>query len=403
MGMRRSPRELPDDSLRAHCADSLATLEKNHLLRQMREVESAQGTEIKVADRPLLNFASNDYLGFAGHPALAAAATAAIASFGAGSGASRLVCGNLSPHVALEDAIAQLKGTEAALAFSSGYAAALGAIPALVGRGDVVILDKLCHACLVDAARLSGARIRVFHHNDVSHLESHLEWADSGGTRSLILVESLYSMDGDIAPLRAIVKAKDQHNAWLLVDEAHSTGVFGAGGVGLCGQLGLSDRVDIQMGTLSKALGSSGGFIAGSRQLIDFLINRARSFIFSTGPSPAAVAAARAAIGLSAGPEGDARRAALWDNIRHAADAIKPFWPEPPLPESPILPLIIGNESRATSIADALRENGIWIPAIRYPTVARGKARLRLSLSANHTPAQIAALVKALRSITENA
>lgn len=399
MGMKAS-KSTSVESLRAYCTESLTRLRGQHLLRQMAEVESAQGTEIRVAGRPLLNFASNDYLGLAGHPALAEAAAKAVSSFGAGSGASRLICGNLKPHLELEAAIAELKGTQAALAFSSGYAAALGTIPALVGNGDVIVLDKLCHACLVDAARLSGAKIRVFHHNDVPQLESHLAWAESGGNRTLVIVESIYSMDGDTAPLREIVKTKEKHRAWLMVDEAHATGVLGHAGAGLCRHLGISDRVEIQMGTLSKALGASGGFIAGDHELIDFLVNRARSFIFSTGASPAAVATARAAVNLSLGPEGDERRSALWRNVDRLARGLKRFWPDSPTAESPILPLIIGEESRAMAIAQSLRENGIWIPAIRYPTVARGKARLRISVSADHTEQQIDALIEALRSNT---
>ncbi|HPA19694.1 MAG TPA: 8-amino-7-oxononanoate synthase [Verrucomicrobiae bacterium] len=387
------------DALRAHCANALAALEGQNLLRRMREVDSAQGTEIVVGGRCLLNFSSNDYLGLANHPAIADAAHEAVARFGTGSGASRLVCGNLAPHAALENAIARLKGTGAALAFSSGYAAALGTIPALVGRGDAIILDKLCHACLVDAARLSGARVRVFRHNDMAQLEEHLRWAASSDMRALVLVESVYSMDGDAAPLRAIVEAKDRHGAWLLVDEAHATGIFGPGGAGLCRELGVSERVEIQMGTLSKAFGSSGGFIAGDRELIDLLINRARSFIFSTGPAPAAVAAARAAVELSSGPEGDVRRTALWANINDLATELQDLWPDPPKGESPILPLIVGAENSALAIAGALRERGLWIPAIRYPTVARAKARLRVSLSAAHTRAQVAALVEALRAV----
>lgn len=385
--------------LRDFCAGALAALEGMDLRRQMREVGSAQGTEILVGGKRLLNFSSNDYLGLANHPALAEAAREAIARFGSGSGASRLISGNLGPHTALEEAIARLKGTPAALAFSSGYAAALGTIPALVGRNDAILLDKLCHACLVDAARLSGAKMRVFRHNDVGQLEDHLRWADGRGTKALVLVESVYSMDGDVAPLRGIVEAKERHGAWLMVDEAHATGIFGPGGAGLARERGLADRVDIQMATLSKALGTSGGFIAGSRELIDLLVNRARSFIFSTGPSPANAAAARAAIETSMGPDGDARRTALWANVNDLAAQLDTAWPDPPKGESPILPLIVGPEGDALALAAALRHRGLWVPAIRYPTVARGKARLRVSLSASHTPEQLATLVGALADL----
>lgn len=389
----------PDRQLDRHCTRELAALESADLLRRLHVVDSPQGPILAVGGRRFVNFSSNDYLGLAAHPALAEAAREAVGRFGAGSGASRLVCGNLAPHAGLEEDIARMKGAEACLVFSSGFAAALGAIPALVGRDDTIILDKLCHASLVDAARLSGARLRVFRHNDVGQLESHLQWAEGRGGKILVLVESVYSMDGDIAPLDAIVDVKDRHGAWLLVDEAHATGVFGPEGAGLCREFGVTGRVEVQMGTLSKALGSSGGFIAGCRPLIDLLVNRARSFIYSTGPAIAASAAARAAIALATGPEGEARRQALWNNVKAVASSLAGTWPDPPQGVSPILPLIAGSEDRALALAASLRRGGFWVPAIRWPTVPRGKARLRVSLSAAHVPDQITALLEALRSV----
>lgn len=358
--------------------------------------------------RSLVNFSSNDYLGLANHPALEEAARAEAGGFGAG--ASRLVCGTLAAHERLEEVIAGFKRTPAALTFSSGYAAAMGTIPALCTKDDVIVLDKLCHACLVDAARLSGAHLRVFPHNDLSKLESHLRWANATHpqARVLVLAESVYSMDGDHAPLREIVELKDRHGAWLFLDEAHGVGVLGAHGRGLADAAGVADRIEIQMGTLGKALGAHGAYIAGSTSLRQFLINRARSFIYSTAPPAPVAAAARAAIEILSSSEGAARLAALWDNIRALPRAISnlPECDSRALsitsPQSAIIPIIIGSEERAMSASAALLHEGFLVPAIRYPTVSRATARLRITLSAEHSPEDIAGLAAALgRSVGE--
>jgi 8-amino-7-oxononanoate synthase len=261
--------------------------------RELRRVDSPQVPRARVAGRELLNFSSNDYLGLANHPLLKEAAIKAVEQFGCGSGASRLICGSLAPHHELEEALAAFKGVEAALSFSSGYAAAVGTICALMGKDDVLALDKLVHASIIDAARLSGAKLRIFAHNDLNELEEILKWA-GGRTaaplprrpRVLIVTESVFSMDGDHAPLRETVQLKETYGAWLMVDEAHATGLFGRARRGLAEELQVSDRIEIQMGTLGKALGSSGGFIAGSRPLIELLVNRARTFIFPPRPCP---------------------------------------------------------------------------------------------------------------------
>jgi 8-amino-7-oxononanoate synthase len=371
----------------------LSLLEKQGLRRSLRVVESSRGTLITIAGRELVNFSSNDYLGLASHPEIASAMAEAAQRWGTGSTASRLICGTSTEHAALEEELAAAKGTEAALVFSTGVAAATGTIPALVGRGDVVILDKLAHACLIDGVHASGAKMRVFPHNDLAKLESHLRWArETHPTgRHLIVTESVFSMDGDLAPLREIVELKDRHGAILFLDEAHAVGVRGRGAQGLAGELGLADRIEIQMGTLGKALGVSGGYIAGSRPLIDFLINRARSFIFSTAPSPAIAAASRASLRIVQSPEGDALRTRLQENLRLFADAIKAK-----LPPSAIMPLILGGEERAMSEGARLQEAGFFVPAIRYPTVPRKTARLRITFSAAHAPGQIGALAEAL-------
>ena len=372
----------------------LSSLEKQGLRRSLRVVESSQGTLITIAGRELVNFSSNDYLGLASHPEIASAMAEAAQRWGAGSTASRLICGTSAEHAALEEEIAAAKRTEAALVFSTGVAAATGTIPALVSRGDVVILDKLAHACLIDGVHASGAKMRVFPHNDLAKLESHLKWARETHPkgRTLIVTESVFSMDGDLAPLREIVQLKDRHGAILFLDEAHAVGVRGRGAQGLAGELGLAERIEIQMGTLGKALGVSGGYIAGSRPLIDFLINRARSFIFSTAPSPAIAAASRASLRIVQSPEGDALRTRLQENLSLFAGAMKAK-----LPQSAIMPLILGGEERALSEAARLQEAGFFVPAIRYPTVPRKTARLRITLSATQSHEQIRRLAEAIQ------
>jgi 8-amino-7-oxononanoate synthase len=390
-------------SLDEELKQRLAGLREQDLFRELRRVDSAQGSHIQIGGKKLLNFSSNDYLGFANHPALKEAAIRAIEKFGTGAGASRLICGSLAPFHELEEALANFKKTEAALTFSTGYAAALGAICALVGKDDVIIIDKLVHACIVDAARLSGAKIRVFAHNDLNDLEHKLKWTVADSRHSslvtrhvLIVTESIFSMDGDAAPLREIVSLKEKYGAWLMVDEAHATGIFGQNGRGLADALGISERIEIQMGTLGKALGASGGYICGSRWLVDFLTNRARSFIFSTAPVPAAAAAVMAGIKLVQSNEGETRRKILFARVTELNSKLK-------IKSSKlcgaIIPLILGDENKAVAAATKLRGQNIFVPAIRFPTVARGAARLRVTLTAAHSEADVAELVAALAQL----
>ena len=369
------------------------------LFRELRRVDSAQSPRIEIGGESFLNFSSNDYLGLANHPALRQAAIRAIEKFGAGAGASRLICGSLAPFHELEETLAAFKGVEAALSFSTGYAAALGTITALVGKDDIIILDKLVHASIVDAARLSGAKLRVFDHNDLNDLEKILIWAAKNihhSPRVLIVTESIFSMDGDAAPLREIVALKEKFGAWLMVDEAHATGLFGEKRRGLAEESGVSGQIEIQMGTLGKALGASGGYICGPRRLIELLVNRARSFIFSTAPVPAAAAAATAGIQIVQSAEGEKLREQLWQRV---AEFCSKFETRNSKPKSAILPIIIGDETKAIEAAARLRGQGIFVPAIRYPTVARGAARLRVTISAAHTAKDVSQLVAALSEI----
>ena len=377
--------------------DDLEAIRDAGLWRELQEIESAQAARITFGGREFSNFSSNDYLGLAGHPALGQAARSAVEQFGVGSGASRLVCGSLQPHHELESVLAKWQGTEAALVFSTGFAAAQGVLTSLLGRGDVVILDKKAHASMIDAAKLSGATLRVFRHNDLENLEKLLQWAADRGGRVLVATESVFSMDGDRAPLAGIVDLKERYGAWLMLDEAHAVGLYGPLGQGLAAAGGLAGRIEIRMGTQGKAVGAAGGFICGSRQLVDLLVNKARSFIFSTAPSPAASAAARAGVELIRSAEGQSLRDQLWqrvDELRRGAAALG--W-ETPAEPSAILPLIVGEEAKAVATMERLREAGFFIPAIRYPTVARNEARLRVTVSASHTSADVQALLDALR------
>ena len=382
-------------------ASELAELRARSLLRSLREMDSPQQPTVELAGKKLINFSSNDYLGLATEPALREAAKAAIDQYGVGAGASRLVCGTLSPHVRLEEKLAEFKRTEAALTFSSGYATALGTLGALCQKDDVIILDKLAHASLIDGARLSGAHVRVFPHNHMGKLESHLAWARDNfpEARVVVVTEAVFSMDGDWALLAEIVELKQRFGALLLLDEAHAVGVIGAHGRGLAEQLGLAGAVDIHMGTLSKALGVSGGYVCGGRQLIELLVNRARSFIYSTAPSPAVAAAGCAAVEWMLSAAGEKRRQQLRQNLAQFASEMPLLFSAERKVQSAIVPVIVGKAEAALEAAQLLADKGFLVPAIRFPTVARDAARLRVTLSARHTPRQISGLCAVLRNI----
>jgi 8-amino-7-oxononanoate synthase len=393
----------------------LNNLRARSLHRRLRQMDSTPDGSVELAGGKLVNFASNDYLGLADDPILRDAAKAAIDRYGVGAGASRLVSGTRPVHTRLEEKLARFKGSEAALSFSSGYAAAAGAIGVLADKQDVLILDKLCHASLVDAARASGAILRVFPHNHLGKLEDHLHWArrEHPEARVIVITEAVFSMDGDRAPMAEIVDLKVKNGALLLLDEAHSIGVIGRHGRGLAAELGLAAEVDIHLGTLSKALGVSGGYIAGKRSLIDLLVNRARPFIYSTAPPPVLAAAAEAAIDFLVSEEGERRRLTLWQGIRLLGTQLPPSPAkaedgddEQPAPVrkdggSAIFPWIVGGEADAVNYSSWLAKKGFFAPAIRFPTVARGTARLRLTVTARHRPEQILALGRALQELVQ--
>lgn len=365
--------------------DELAALEQSSLRRHLA-----------CPDTGLVNFSSNDYLGLASHPRLIAANLRAVEKYGTGSTASRLVCGSTPPHRELESLLAEAKGTEAALSFSTGFATSIGVLTAVLRKGDTVILDKLCHASLIDGARMSGATIRVFPHNHLDKLDALLASATrstSTDTRVLVVTESVFSMDGDTAPLREIGNLTQKHASLLMVDEAHALGVRGPTGMGLAEELGVADRIDFHMGTLGKAAGVAGGYLAAKQVWIDLLVNRARSFIYSTAPPPAQAATAAEAVRLIRGEEGTRLREKLWRNVREFRDAAG----MPGEPESCIMPWMVGGAAAALDLSARLRERGMLVPAIRYPTVPRNTARLRITVNARHTAGEISRLASCLR------
>lgn len=364
---------------------ALSELKQAGLLRQLRPLVPGAGARIQLPDgRNVINFASNDYLGLAQHPLLVEAAHHALDEYGVGSGASRLVTGTHPLHEELEAKVADIKHTEQALTFTAGYTVSVGVIPALMTPADTIILDKLSHASLIDGARLSGATIRVFPHNNVERLEHILKQVRAkspASARILVVTESIFSMDGDRAPLREICEIKDQYGALLLVDEAHSFGLVGSRGAGLAAELSVSGQIDFQMGTFSKAVGASGGYVATSRPWKEWLLNSARSFIYTTSPPPLIAAAISASLDLISGEEGDRRRAHLAELALHMNRLLG----LDERPTSSIFPKIIGENEDALAASSRLLEEGLLAPAIRYPTVPRGTARLRLTITAAHS------------------
>ncbi len=374
--------------------DDLAQLDARHLLRRLRLTESAPGPVVTIEERPVILMAANDYLGLATHPALKQAAIDAVVRFGVGSGASRLISGTLPPHADLETALARFKGTEASLVFGSGYLANIGLIPALAGTGDLILADRLCHASLIDGCRLSGANFRVFRHRDLAHLEQLLS-GRKARRPTLIVTDGVFSMDGDLAPLPDLIALAERHDARLLVDDAHGTGVMGKTGRGTLEHFGVESRLPFQMGTLSKALGGSGAYVAGPSPLIQYLVNHARSVIYTPAPPPAAAAAARAALDVIRNePE---RRTRLWTNRQRWVEGLVGLGYRIADTASPIVPVLIGQADQALRLAERLLQLGVFAPAIRPPTVPEGTSRIRTTLSSEHRPEHLDQALAAFR------
>ena len=379
-----------------HLAHELDELAARHLRRVRRTVGGVQGPTVRVDGRDVLCLCSNNYLGLAEDPRLRGAATAAIAEAGVGAGASPLISGHMDAHESLERAIADWQGCAAALVFGSGYHANIGVLAALLRAGDEVFSDELNHASLIDGCRLSRAEIRIYRHLDTDDLERQL--ATSRARRRLIVTDSVFSMDGDLAPLADIVSIAERHDAWVMIDEAHAVGVFGATGAGLAEATGLGDRITVRMGTLGKALGSYGAFVAGSHALIELLVNRARAYVYSTALPPPVLAAAEAAVAIVR--EDAERREALWSNARRLHDGLTRAGAAMQPLASPIVPLLVGGAAEAVAVAARALDEGVLAPAIRPPTVPQGTARLRLTPIATHAPAQIDRAVAVLARAT---
>jgi 8-amino-7-oxononanoate synthase len=364
----------------------LSELDAQHLTRRLTPIQSAVGPMVEVAGRQIILLASNDYLGLAGHPEVIQSAIEATQQFGAGAGASRLISGSLPPHQELESALAQFKGTEAALTFSSGYLANIGTIPALIGRDGLILADRLCHASLIDGCRLSTADFRIYRHNDVSHLQSLLAKRRKG-RRTLIVTDGLFSMDGDLAPLPELSCLAQDYEADLYIDDAHGTGVMGPHGRGTAEHFGLDNQIPFQMGTLGKAFGSSGAYLAGPSTLIRYLINTNRSFIFTTAPPPSSAAAATAALRImQREPE---RRARLWANRERLFSGLLQLGFNLSPSVGPIMPILVGNAEIALSFAEHLLAEGVYAPAIRPPTVPDKTSRVRVTVTSEHQPSHI--------------
>ena len=390
------PGPLPEGEGRASAwaREELAALASRGLRRLLEPVEPVQGALVRAGGETLINFSSNDYLGLATSPTVRAAAIAALERYGVGTGASRVVVGDTPAHQRLEARLAAFERAEAVLLFNTGFAANSGIIPALVGPGDAVFSDALNHASLVDGCRLARARVVVYPHADVEALSHAL--AETPARRKLVVTDTVFSMDGDHAPLREILAACREHGAALMVDEAHATGVLGARGAGLCEELGLEGQVDLRMGTLSKALGGMGAYVATSRAVADLLLNRARPFVFSTSLPAALCAAAEAAVDMV---EGDvALRERLWRNVRRFASGLRLLGIRAE-PRSAIFPVILGAPERALDAARRCRELGLLVKAIRPPTVPEDTSRLRFCLSAAHTEGHIDLALDVLRRV----
>jgi 8-amino-7-oxononanoate synthase len=365
----------------------LAVLTKESLLRQLQVMEPVNPARVRIKNREYLLMASNNYLGLTHHPFVKAAAASAAEQYGTGSGGARLTSGNHSDYSALETELAQLKQTEAALVFNTGYMANVGTISALADKNDVIFSDALNHASIIDGCRLSKARTVVFHHSDMAHLDKLLKNTPCSGQR-LIVTDGVFSMDGDIARLDEIVKLGEKYDSLIMVDDAHATGVIGPGGRGTAAYYGVSDKVQIEIGTLSKSLAAEGGFVAGSHLLIRYLINRARSFIFSTALSAATIAAARAALQIVM------TEPSRVEMLKTKATMLKKELIAAGLPllasDTPIIPLLISDAAQTLVFSKNLYDAGLIVSAIRPPTVPAGSSRLRLTVTAAHSSEDLA-------------
>jgi glycine C-acetyltransferase len=366
----------------AYLDAELNALREQRLFRTARILESTQAAAATFDHRSVVNLSSNNYLGLTTHPRLRESARAALDRYGVGSGSVRTIAGTMAIHVALEARLASFKHTEAAVVFQSGFTANAGTVSSLLGRDDVIVSDELNHASIIDGARLSRAAIKVFPHRDAAAARRIVEQLPRG-QRTLIISDGVFSMDGDLGALPALADIAEEHGCIMMVDDAHASGVFGREGRGTVDHFGLHGRVDVQVGTLSKAIGVLGGYVAGSRALIDFLHHRARPYLFSTSHPPAVAAACLAAIEVLESEPDLIRR--LWDNTAFFKDGLRRIGFDTGASESPITPVIVGDGALAMRLSDRLFEEGVFAQGIAYPTVAQGRARVRTIVTATHT------------------
>ena len=371
----------------AYLHDQIEQWKSEGTYQRLRVLESASAAESRFDGKDVINLASNNYLGLTTHPKLLEAAIAAVKRYGAGSGAVRTISGTMSLHLALEERIAAFKNVEACVVFQSGFAANAGTVSAILGPDDHIVSDELNHASIVDGCRLSRAKIHVFAHKDVAAAESILASLAGAGGKKLLISDGVFSMDGDIGPLPGLVAAAEKHGAIMMVDDAHASGVLGRNGRGTIDHFGLHGRVDIQVGTLSKAIGVLGGYVCGSRDLIEFLYHRARPFLFSTSHPPAVAAACLAAFDvLEREPE---RIDALWANARYFKHGLASAGFNTGISETPITPVIVGEAALAHRLSRELFEEGVLATGIGFPTVAKGKARVRTIVASTHSRADL--------------
>jgi len=379
-----------------YLAEDLNGLRSRGLFRPLRVLESAQDTEVTIEGRRLLNLSSNNYLGLTTHPRLTQAMIEATVQYGAGSGAVRTIAGTMAVHEALERKLADFKHTEASLVFQSGFTANVGVLQVMVQEGDVIISDELNHASIIDGIRLSKAERSIYRHRDVDDLEQHLS-KHRDKRMKLVVTDGVFSMDGDIAPLKQIVERAEAHSALVMVDDAHASGVLGRNGRGTVNHFGLDGRVDLQIGTLSKAIGVLGGYVASTQTVRDFLIHRARPFLFSTSHPPGVAAACTAALDvLLSEPE---RIDRLWANTRRFKDGLRRSGFQTGASETPITPVIVGAGQTAMDFSDRLFQAGIFAQGIGYPTVPEGRARIRTIVTSAHSEAQLDRALEAFDTV----
>ncbi|TFG75777.1 MAG: 8-amino-7-oxononanoate synthase [Thermodesulfobacteriales bacterium] len=379
--------------------EELKQIHDKQLFRILTELETGQSPEVTISGKSYVLLGSNSYLGLSVDPKVVESAKLALGKYGTGSGGSRLVSGSFDLHRMLEERIARFKNTESSILFSSGYLANIGTISALVGSDDIIYSDELNHASIIDGARLSRSTVRIYKHLDLNHLQELIESDKNTKCRKLIVTDTVFSMDGDLVPLPELVEISEKYGCILMIDEAHATGVLGKRGSGATEHFGVEDRVPVVMGTLSKAVGSLGGYIAGSKELIDFIRNRVRSYIFDTSLPPASLAASITAIDIIENePE---RREHLWNMVNKFKTGIEDSGLRVLPSHSAIIPVLIGDAEPALNFAKMLRENGVFTPAVRPPSVPHGMCRIRVTIMATHTQEHIDTALKAFRAAYE--